>query len=59
MTDAPVGAVDVSAPEGAEAEGTTVKHPVAIPDSTERDARGARAEGKRTFVRQHCPLPRL
>ncbi len=38
MTDAPVGAVDVSPPKGAAAESTTVKHAVAVADSTERDA---------------------
>ena len=38
MTDAPVGAVEVSAPKGAAGESTTVTHPVAVADSTERDA---------------------
>ena len=38
MTDAPVGAVEVSAPKGAAARAQPSRHPVAVADSTERDA---------------------
>lgn len=38
MSDAPVAAVEVSAPKGVAGESTAVTHPVAVADSTERDA---------------------
>jgi hypothetical protein len=37
VTDAPVDAVDVRAPEDAPGESTTLQRPVTVADSTERD----------------------